>query len=398
MMDIDMTNIWKGEHRLHFQFQDSLHLWGAVTTDTVVKSSLPIAIFTCDESICLGDTVHFTNTSIDADTYFWDFGDGTTTTDSIPEFHVYEEAGTYTVSLTVTDLVTLLDSTVTQIVNVYEIPSPELTLSGEPEFCEGGSVDISAVPGMIYEWSTGETTQTISVNTSGPYFANIFNGSNTACWVESETIIITVLNVDTLDTYATICNGEVYNFGTQVLNEPGDYTEIFVAITGCDSVVNLTLNVTVIDTSITVNFPMLIANLDDAVYQWVDCDNNFSVINGAIEQSFTPDVSGNYAVILEQDFCIDTSSCYNVDLTAVNSVAEQQLFMVSPNPTTGIVNIQLGEDADVSVIDRLGHEVYQKRLSQGKHSLNITGRSKGIYIMIFTGQAQTKQIKLIKSN
>ncbi len=398
LMDIDMTNIWKGEHRLHFQFQDSLNLWGAVSTDTVVKTPLPIAIFTCDESICLGDTVHFTNTSMDGDTYFWDFGDGTTTTDSIPEFHVYEEPGTYTVSLTVTDLGTGLDSTAAQSVNVYEIPSPELTLSGDPEFCEGGSVDISAVPGMVYEWSTGETTQTISVTTSGSYFLNIYNGSNTSCWVQSETVIVTVLNVDTTDMDATICNGEVYNFGTQFLTEPGDYTEIYIATTGCDSVVNLTLNVTVIDTSITVNYPALHANLDDAVYQWADCDNNFSAISGANEQTFIPDISGNYAVILEKDFCSDTSSCYSIDLTAVNNMSEQQLFMVSPNPTTGIVYIQLGEDAEVLVMDGVGRKVYQEKLSQGRHSLSLTDKQKGVYIVVFTGQSQAKQIKLIKSN
>ncbi len=397
MMDIDMTNIWKGEHRLHFQFQDSLNLWGAVTTDTVVKSSLPIAIFSCDESICLGDTVHFTNTSIDADTYFWDFGDGTTTADSIPEFHVFEEAGTYTVSLTVTDLVTLLDSTATQIVNVYEIPSPALTLSGDPEFCEGGSVDISAVPGMVYEWSTGETTQTITVTTSGSYFANIFNGSNTACWVQSDMATINVLNIDTTAMDVSICNGESFTFGNQTLTEPGDYTEIFTATSGCDSIVNLTLNITVIDTSVTLNYPVLMANLEDASYQWVDCNNSYAPINGAIEQSFTPDENGNYAVILEKNLCIDTSSCYDVTIIGIKNSFDKQLFMVSPNPTTGIVILQMSEAAEIFVMDGLGNEFYTALLPEGRHSLDFTEKEQGIYIIVFKGQTQTKRIKLIKS-
>ena len=395
-MDIDMTYIWKGEHRLHFQIRDSLNLWGTVTTDTVVKNPLPIAIFTCDTSICFGDTIYFTNTSIDGDSFFWDFGDGTNTSDSIPEFHVYDEAGTYTISLTVTDIGSGLDSTSTQIVNVYEIPSPGLTLSGEPEFCEGESVDISAMPGMLYLWSTGETSQTITVNTSGSYSATIYNTSNTACWVQSETVVITVINVDTTVMDATICDGEVYNFGTQIITEPGDYTEIFTAITGCDSVVNLTLNVTVIDTSVTVNFPTLTANLDNAVYQWVDCSNGYSAISGANEQSFTPLISGSYAVVLEMDFCTDTSSCYNVDLTGLEQTLEHQLFLASPNPTSGMVNLQLAEYAEVSIIDVLGYKIFEAVLPNGRHVINLADNPKGIYFIVCTGQTQTRLIKIIK--
>ncbi len=46
-------------------------------------------------------TVTFTNTSINAETYEWDFGDGTTDNSATP-IHTYTEQGTYTVSLTVT--------------------------------------------------------------------------------------------------------------------------------------------------------------------------------------------------------------------------------------------------------------------------------------------------------
>jgi hypothetical protein len=210
--------------------------------------------------------------------------------------------------------------------------------------------------------------------------------------------MINVLNVDTTTMNASICNGDAYNFGTQVLTEPGEYSEIFTAITGCDSLVNFTLNVTVIDTSVTVNYPTLSANLEDAGYQWVDCNNNFSAINGANEQSFTPIINGSYAVVLEKEFCVDTSSCYDVVVIGIENPIEQQLFHISPNPTTGIVNIQSGEKADLVVIDGIGNEVYHEVLSKGHHSFNLMDQPKGIYFMIFTAETQTKQIKLIKSN
>lgn len=46
--------------------------------------------------------VHFTNTSVNATSYSWDFGDGTTSTDKDPD-HEFTEAGTFQVKLTATN-------------------------------------------------------------------------------------------------------------------------------------------------------------------------------------------------------------------------------------------------------------------------------------------------------
>lgn len=57
----------------------------------------PNAAFT---SAVDGLSVTFTDGSIGADSYSWDFGDGNTSTDASPT-HTYAEGGTYTVALTV---------------------------------------------------------------------------------------------------------------------------------------------------------------------------------------------------------------------------------------------------------------------------------------------------------
>ena len=59
----------------------------------------PNAAFT---SAADGLTVAFTDGSVGADSYSWDFGDGNTSTETSPT-HTYAEAGTYTVALTVTN-------------------------------------------------------------------------------------------------------------------------------------------------------------------------------------------------------------------------------------------------------------------------------------------------------
>ncbi|KPL16083.1 MAG: hypothetical protein AMS23_03820 [Bacteroides sp. SM1_62] len=61
--------------------------------------NLPTTGFTFEPTdITAYDTVFFTNTSTDADSYTWDFGDNTTSTEENPT-HIYTASGTYNVKL-----------------------------------------------------------------------------------------------------------------------------------------------------------------------------------------------------------------------------------------------------------------------------------------------------------
>lgn len=56
------------------------------------------ASFTYEQADSDSKMIIFTNTSENADTYLWSFGDGETSTEKSPT-HVYDEAGSYTVTL-----------------------------------------------------------------------------------------------------------------------------------------------------------------------------------------------------------------------------------------------------------------------------------------------------------
>ena len=62
----------------------------------------PTARFTHTVDVDNGLLVNFTNTSLNADTYSWDFGDGEASTDMSPS-HTYASDGTYAVTLTATN-------------------------------------------------------------------------------------------------------------------------------------------------------------------------------------------------------------------------------------------------------------------------------------------------------
>ena len=46
-----------------------------------------------------------------------------------------------------------------------------------------------------------------------------------------------------MDTSILLTSGEYYEFGNRTLSRPGEYREVFVSASGCDSIVNLTLEV-----------------------------------------------------------------------------------------------------------------------------------------------------------
>lgn len=78
--------------------------------DTIIDNYVcigpPLAMFTLDapNGCTIPHTVNFADSSLDPDTWFWDFGDGNTSTQQNPS-HTYMANGTYTVMLIVQDTV-----------------------------------------------------------------------------------------------------------------------------------------------------------------------------------------------------------------------------------------------------------------------------------------------------
>lgn len=76
------------------------------------------------------------------------------------------------------------------------------------------------------------------------------------------------------------------------------------------------------------NGSVLTANQTGATYQWLDCDNNYAVINSETNQSYTPAVTGNYAVEVNMNGCVDTSDCFLVDHTGIEELLQKEKELV----------------------------------------------------------------------
>lgn len=156
--------------------------------DTITKSVTiypkPIVQFDV-ENVCIGTIVEFDNISAVPGSgtiadIKWFFGDGAVSLETSPR-HLYAQPGIYQAMLVVTSTQGCIDTLVKTVV-VHDLPSAAIQALGPLAFCDGGSVTLSAPSGQAgYLWSTGETTQTITVSTSGTYSVTVtsqFNCTN----------------------------------------------------------------------------------------------------------------------------------------------------------------------------------------------------------------------------
>ena len=52
-----------------------------------------------------------------------------------------------------------------------------------------------------------------------------------------------------------------------------------------------------------------------------------------------------------------------------------------PNPTKGMVNVEVGETTSVEVVDLMGHVVSNHKLKKGQNVLDLGGFPDGMYIL-----------------
>jgi len=139
--------------------------------------------------LCLGQPTNFVGTPTDAiDEFQWFFGDGASDTAPSP-IHTYASANTYTVTMRLTNRCGL-NTQIVQPVTIFPGP-PDPTIPGAAALCVGAVVldaNSNGLPGHVYQWSTGETTQTISV--ASPAIVSVINTDANGCTSEAETIVV----------------------------------------------------------------------------------------------------------------------------------------------------------------------------------------------------------------
>ncbi|MEZ4721685.1 MAG: gliding motility-associated C-terminal domain-containing protein [Flavobacteriales bacterium] len=139
------------------------------------------------DTVCAPIEIQFDNSGSLGDVHYWNFGDGTYSTDSMP-LHSYDTAGIYEVFYAISDSLECYGSdTAFLSLNVLEPIYPEIQIGDS--FCVDSvklSVDTSQF--IAFLWDNGQTTSEIYVYAGGTY--SVLATANLFC-----------LNADTVDVY-----------------------------------------------------------------------------------------------------------------------------------------------------------------------------------------------------
>ena len=286
-------------------------------------------------------------------------------------------------------------------------------------FCPGDSLELFLGSNYsTYDWSSGDTTATVWVDTPGDYWVQVV--TDKGCPVTSDTLTIEeyVLPppapVSSSDSTA-FCEGESITLSvpgmytnylwsdsttgvSNVVNTSGDYFVQYTDTNGCPGVSD-TLTVAVIPgpNPVITQIDSTLISTPAVSYQWYY--NSFP-INGATGASYQATQSGSYYVaVTDTNGCQGISTIYDLYLVGIPGMEVQQPE-IFPNPTQGRINVALPPgDWRLTVYNATGQEVLNKQLRNTSIDeevvLDISGRPQGIYLLNVEGRNHRHTYRII---
>jgi hypothetical protein len=153
-----------------------------------------------------------------------------------------------------------------------------------------------------------------------------------------------------------------------------------------------------LDTTLSQNQNILTANQSGAQYQWVDCEQNHLLIPNATDQIFEAILNGEYAVIITDGNCSDTSDCKTVENISIEEDVISN-FKIFPNPSNGTVSINLSTPPTALItIKDINDKKIKSQIITSNAVIDISAFENGIYFITIKTKNQnvTKKISLIK--
>ncbi len=176
------------------------------------------------------------------------------------------------------------------------------------------------------------------------------------------------------------------------------YTFVGGAANGCDSIVTLNFTANSVNTTVSQTDAVLTAVQANANYQWVACPS-MTPISGATNQSFTATSNGDYAVMVTENGCTETSACYTVSGLGIDALHFDQMISVFPNPSAGDLSIDLGamySTTTVRITDVTGRTIRTESF-QNSQLLHVKlSEPEGAYLLMISADGQSTVVSILK--
>jgi len=341
-----------------------LYLEGVCSNDSlittiIVDTSGATASFTESSlTICEQDSVSFDGTLNGSGTIYWSYPTGIPSVSNQEDNTVFfSTPGVYPIKMKV-DNGCGADSVI-KTLTVRSYPSTTISPS-DTTICNGSSIAITINGGTSYSWSTGGSTQTISVSPSATtqYWGV---GSNANCVGDTA--------------YVTITNNPIPN-------------------------VVANANPTIVCLGSAIYFSMVGSNA--ITYDWDYGDGTTTSVPNA---SHIYSVPGTYTATVKGTFGLcDSSSSIQVVVNDCTGLEEDNFassIVVYPNPANRYLNISILESkmdkVNMSIFNSSGQVVYNSVINTktAQTTLDVNGFSEGVYLIRFNSEEKVVTKKLI---
>jgi hypothetical protein len=177
---------------------------------------------------------------------------------------------------------------------------------------------------------------------------------------------------------ATACGSSFQLPSGNIVYASGYYLDTVLSSQGCDSTNGITVNLFPLPNATVTQTGATFTAQPGLTYQWLNCQTN-QPIAAATNQSFTATANGQYAVIVSNGNCTDTSSCYTLNNIGVQE-AHLPVVNLYPNPTTGLLHIESPQPwQKIEITDMLGRNLLTQ--NQPTDQLDLTKLPTGMYLV-----------------
>lgn len=247
--------------------------------------------------------------------------------------------------------------------------------------CTAQAVTIQDVGCGEYQWNNSFYVE------SGTYTQTLISMSGCDSIV---TLELTIALPTSSNLVETACDS--YTILDQTFTESGNYTLHTDNALGCDSTIFLSLTIEPLPSfEITISGNTMTSTSGES-YQWVEClgDNEFTIVEGANEQTYSPNASGSFAVLVTSGVCSAYSDCVEFTYIGVDEEIANTIQLY-PNPAhdflqINVSNANLGQR--MRITDMTGRIVHQFTITSNTKTIDITTWAVGLYhVHTDSGQA-----------
>jgi hypothetical protein len=310
---------------------------GCTGTDAASVTIYPVPMINLgsDINICGGSIV--LDAGISGASYSWNTGASTQTIS-------VSSSGTYSVSVTDANGCSGNDA-----INIGVFTPPVVDLGADLIVCGTNAVLDAANSGATYNWSTGETTQTITVSASGSY--NVMITDANGC-TDSDVIDVSIYPVP---------------------------------------VVTLSLAV---DTMCTADAAIALTGGSPAGGTYAGPGVTAGIFDPSVAGTGVHTISYMYT---DANGCADaTVETITVDVCAGITESSEAQVAVYPNPSAGVFNVTFqGTDNTVEVYNSTGKLVYFEQINASTGVISLEGMSNGIYLMKVNSAGKTSHSRIL---